>query len=158
MRRSYKAIAAMSQNRVIGDGPRIPWHLPEDFQWFKATTTGNVVVMGRKTFQSIGKPLPNRDTIILSKSGFSYHGVPTVTSLDELDALTQGREVFICGGAQIYEQALPFCSDLYLTRVKRLAIGDAFFPEFEDKFTCGSIIRDTFEFRIEHWKNNGLAA
>lgn len=158
MHRPYKAIAAMSKNRVIGDGPRIPWHIPEDFQWFKKTTTGNVVVMGRKTFGSIGKPLPNRDTIILSRSGFSYPGVPTVSSLEELDALTEGREVYICGGAQIYAQTLPLCSDLYLTQVKRLAVGDAFFPEFESQFTCASIIRDTYEFRIEHWRNNKLTS
>src|SRR5262245_29472359 len=75
---SFKAIAAMSLNRVIGAGNKIPWHLPEDFKWFKQMTTGNVVVMGRKTFESIGKPLPNRETIVLSRGGFSYPGVKTI--------------------------------------------------------------------------------
>src|ERR1041384_5335318 len=83
--KSFKAIAAMSLNRVIGAGNRIPWHLPEDFQWFKKMTTGHVVVMGRKTFESIGKPLPHRETIVLSRSQFSHPGVRTVASLDEID-------------------------------------------------------------------------
>ena len=67
----FQAIAAMSLNRVIGAGNKIPWHLPEDFKWFKATTTGHVIVMGRKTFESIGKPLPNRTTIVLSRAAWS---------------------------------------------------------------------------------------
>jgi dihydrofolate reductase len=104
--KQFKAIAAMSLNRVIGRGNQIPWHLPEDFKWFKRMTTGNVVVMGRKTFESIGKPLPNRETIVVSRSGFSHPGVRTVTSLEEIDLANETREVFICGGGQIYEQAL----------------------------------------------------
>ena len=145
----FKAIVAMSLNRVIGAGNQIPWHLPEDFKWFKATTTGHVIVMGRKTFDSIGKPLPNRTTIVLSRSAFSHPGVTTIRSLDELPAIIAGREVFICGGAQIYAQALPLCSDLFLTLVKReVAGGDAFFPPFEDKFELVEEIRDTPEFKI----------
>ena len=153
----FKAIAAMSENRVIGNGNKIPWHLPEDFKWFKKMTTGNIVVMGRKTFESIGKPLPNRETIILSKSGFSYPGVQTLTDLNELCAQGE-REIFICGGAQIYEQALPQCSDLFLTRVKRVIEGDAFFPLFEDRFERIAIVTDNPEFRIEHWRAFSLPA
>ena len=149
----FKAIVAMSLNRVIGAGNQIPWHLPEDFKWFKATTTGHVIVMGRKTFESIGKPLPNRTTIVLSRSAFSHPGVTTIRSLDELPAIIAGREVFICGGAQIYAQALPLCSDLFLTLVKReVAGGDAFFPPFEDKFELVEEIRDTPEFKILHYR------
>src|SRR5690349_2441456 len=146
--KSFKAIAAMSLNRVIGAGNNIPWHLPEDFKWFKKMTTGHVVVMGRKTFESIGKPLPNRDTIVLSKSGFSHPGVQTARTLSELN-VDAARDVFICGGAQIYEQALPLCSDLFLTRVKRVVEGDAFFPPFENMFERVSIISDTADFTIE---------
>jgi dihydrofolate reductase len=120
-----KAIAAMSLNRVIGNGNQIPWHLPEDFKWFKATTTGHVIVMGRKTFESIGKPLPNRETIVLSRLAFSHPGVKTIRSLDELPDIVGDRQVFICGGAQIYEQTLPLCSELFLTLVKREVEGDA---------------------------------
>ena len=74
----FKAIAAMSLNRVIGAGNRIPWHLPDDFKWFKAKTTGHIIVMGRKTFESIGRPLPNRETIVLSRGGFVFPGVRVV--------------------------------------------------------------------------------
>src|SRR5438876_5577644 len=81
----FKAIAAMSENRVIGQGSKIPWHLPEDFKWFKQMTTGQVVVMGRKTFESIGRPLPNRETVILSRSSFQHPGVRTVATLGEID-------------------------------------------------------------------------
>src|ERR1700756_4706761 len=114
----------MSLNRVIGAGSRIPWHLPEDFKWFKKMTTGQVVVMGRKTFESIGKPLPNRETIVLSRGQFNPPGVRTISNLAEIDPAREAREIFICGGAQLYEQALPLCSDLYLTLVKRIVTGD----------------------------------
>ena len=156
----FKAIAAMSLNRVIGNGNQIPWHLPEDFKWFKATTTGHVIVMGRRTFESIGKPLPNRETIVLSRSAFHYPGVTTMHDLNELvlweKAAPDQREIFICGGAQIYEQALPLCSDLYLTLVKREVTGDAYFPPFEDRFALAGEIRDTPEFKILHYRRRTL--
>jgi dihydrofolate reductase len=148
----FTAIAAMSLNRVIGNGNQIPWHLPEDFKWFKATTSGHVIVMGRKTFESIGKPLPNRETIVLSRSAWSHPGVTTVRSLDELPAPVAHRKVFICGGAQVYEQALPLCSELFLTLVKREVAGDAFFPKFEDQFELVEEIRDTPEFKILRYR------
>ena len=145
----------MSLNRVIGRGNEIPWHLPEDFKWFKRMTTGNVVVMGRKTFESIGRPLPNRETIVVSRSGFSYPGVRTVASLDEIDLTNETRDVFICGGAQIYSQTLPKCSDLYLTVVKREVEGDAFFPSFENEFELKETVMDTPEFRILRYMRKG---
>lgn len=150
----FKAIAAMSENRVIGNGPSIPWHLPEDFKFFKAMTTGHVIVMGRKTFESIGRPLPNRETIIVSRSGFAHPGVRIVTHLDEIDVNADARDVFICGGAQIYALALPLCSDVYLTHVKRVVKGDAFFPPFEDAFSAVATLRDEAEFRIVHYRRN----
>jgi dihydrofolate reductase len=149
--KTFKAIAAMSLNRVIGAGNKIPWHLPDDFKWFKQLTTGNIIVMGRKTFESIGRPLPNRETIVLSRTQFSFPGVRTVSDLSELDLADETREIFICGGAQIYQQALPLCSDLYLTVVKRKVEGDAFFPPFENQFTLVEEIRDTPEFKILHY-------
>ena len=149
--KSLKAIAAMSLNRVIGQGNRIPWHLPEDFKWFKKMTTGNIVVMGRKTFESIGKPLPNRTTIVLSRSGFSYPGIQTIHDLSELHPERETRDIFICGGAQIYAQALPRCSDLYLTLVKRTVEGDAFFPPFENLFAPVEEIMNTADFTVTHY-------
>jgi dihydrofolate reductase len=154
--KSFKAIAAMSLNRVIGAGSKIPWHLPEDFKWFKQMTTGQVIVMGRKTFESIGKALPNRATIVLTRSSAAIPGVQTVSDLSQIDpALPSfaGRDVFICGGAEVYRQTLPLCSDLYLTLVKRVVEGDVFFPEFEDSFVLEREIRDGADFKIMHYRN-----
>jgi dihydrofolate reductase len=148
----FQAIAAMSLNRVIGAGNKIPWHLPEDFKWFKQMTTGQVIVMGRKTFESIGRPLPNRETIVLSRSRFQFPGVRTVSDLSELAPASDSRQIFICGGAQIYQQALPLCSDLFLTLVKREVEGDAFFPPFEHLFELKETIRDGPDFAIQHYK------
>ncbi len=149
----FKAIAAMSLNRVIGRGAEIPWHLPEDFKWFKETTMGGVLVMGRRTFESIGRPLPGRETVVLSRSGFAHDEVRTVGNLDELDPANETRPMFIAGGAQVYEQALPRCSDLLLTVVKREMEGNVFFPKFEDRFTEKSVLREEEEFRIVHYVN-----
>ena len=152
----FKAIAAMSLNRVIGADGKIPWHLPEDFKWFKRMTTGQIIVMGRKTFESIGKPLPDRTTIVLSRSEFSHPGVQTVSKLSRIDLANETRGVFICGGAQVYAQALPLCSDLYLTLVKRVVEGDAFFPPFEDRFELVEEILDRPDFKILHYRNRAL--
>lgn len=143
----------MSLNRVIGAGNQIPWHLPEDFKWFKTMTTGHVIVMGRKTFESIGRPLPNRTTVVLSRSDFSHPGVQTLENLDKIPAFAGDREIFICGGAQIYAQALPQCSDLFLTLVKRQVEGDTFFPPFEHQFDLAETIKDSPEFKILHYRN-----
>lgn len=151
----FKAIAAMSLNRVIGAGNRLPWHLPEDFRWFKRMTTGQVIVMGRKTFESIGRPLPNRTTVVLTRAGAPIPGVRVVADLGQLDAADPafaGREIFICGGAQIYQQALPRCSDLYLTLVLREVEGDTFFPPFEDRFALAGEVLAHPEFRILHYQ------
>jgi dihydrofolate reductase len=154
----FKAIAAMSLNRVIGASNRIPWHLPEDFKWFKKTTTGHVIVMGRKTFESIGKPLPNRTTIVLTRSPGPIPGVRTIADLrqiDPADPALAGREIFICGGAQLYEQALPLCSDLYLTLVQRVVEGDTLFPPFENQFEQAEEVLDRPEFKILHYWRRG---
>jgi dihydrofolate reductase len=154
----FKAIAAMSENRVIGNENKIPWHLPEDFKWFKKMTTGQVVVMGRRTFESIGRPLPNRETIVLSRGTFQFPGVRTVASLEEIDLQREQREVFICGGAQIYASTLSLCSDLYLTLVKRVVDGDTFFPPFETQFKLAGQVTDCADFKILHYKNFILGA
>ncbi len=145
----------MSLNRVIGQGGKIPWHLPEDFKWFKKMTTGQVVVMGRKTFESIGQPLPNRTTIILSRANFSHPGARTAADLSQVDwtdPALAGREVFICGGAQVYAQTLALCSDLYLTLVKRVVEGDVFFPPFEHQFEPIEVMMECPDFKIVHYR------
>jgi dihydrofolate reductase len=154
----FKAIAAMSLNRVIGAANRIPWHLPEDFKWFKKMTTGQVIVMGRKTFQSIGKPLPNRTTIVLTRSAALIPGVRTISDLSQLSQVEPalaGREIFICGGAQLYQQALPLCSDLYLTLVQRVVEGDTLFPPFEDQFELVEEVLNHLEFKVLHYRARG---
>ena len=157
MSQHFTAIAAMSLNRVIGRGSEIPWHLPEDFKFFKQTTMGHVLVMGRKTFESIGRPLPGRETLVLSRLGFNHPGVRCVGSLNELPSPTDERKVFICGGAEIYRQALPLCGDLYLTLVKHRAEGDALFPEFEKDFELVQQLHDTPKFKILHYRNKTVA-
>ncbi len=152
MNKGFKAIAAMSENRVIGARNRIPWHLPEDFKWFKRMTTGQIIVMGRKTYESIGKPLPNRTTLVLSRSGQPIPGARVISSLAELRPGEDAREIFICGGAQVYDEALPLCSDLYLTLVKRQVEGDVFFPQFEDQFEPFKLVLETPEFQITHYR------
>ena len=150
----FKAIAAMSENRVIGQGKKIPWHIPEDFKWFKETTMGHVLVMGRRTFESIGKALPGRETMVLTRGEFSHPDVTVIGSLNEVTPKLEGRTAFIAGGAQIYEQALPRCSDLFLTLVKREVEGDVFFPVFEDHFEEVAVLREEAEFRIIHYRNH----
>jgi dihydrofolate reductase len=154
--KNFKAIAAMSLNRVIGQGNQIPWHLPEDFKWFKAVTMGHVLVMGRKTFESIGRPLPGRETIVLTRGDWTHPTVKTAASLDHLPlAQGDGRTVFIAGGAEIYRQALPLCDELLLTRVKQEVEGDAFFPPFEEQFELVETIRKTLEFDILRYRRKG---
>lgn len=150
----FLAIAAMSENRVIGRGGRIPWHLPDDFKFFKRTTLGHLLVMGRKTFESIGRPLPGRDTIVLTRSAWSYPGVLTASSLNGLPlAPDDPRQVFVCGGAEVYALALPRCSDLYLTHVHRTVAGDTFFPPFEEQFELIAVVLEHPDFTVRHYRN-----
>jgi dihydrofolate reductase len=148
---TIKAIAAMSENRVIGSSGDIPWHLPEDFKWFKKTTMGAILVMGRKTFESIGRPLPGRDTYVISRSSKEIPDVQVFTNLKELEQIQTERTIWIAGGGEIYQQMLNKCSELYLTRVHREVDGDAYFPKFEDEFTRKSILTQNKDFSIEHW-------
>ena len=148
-----QAIAAMSLNRVIGRAGQIPWHLPEDFQWFKRMTTGQVVLMGRRTFESLGKPLPNRTNVVLTRRG-PIAGVTTLRDLAELSASHFApREIFVIGGAEIYAQLLPRCTDLYLSVVLREVAGDAFFPPFEAGFELIDVPLRHAEFEVRHYRN-----
>lgn len=152
--RYFHAIAAMSRNRVIGRGRMIPWHLPEDFKWFKQLTLGHLLVMGRRTFESIGHALPGRETVVLTRSSWTHPGVRTAPSLETLSLPPDDpRKIFICGGAEVYRQALPFCGDLYLTVVKQEVDGDTFFPPFEEQFELVETLRETPEFDIRHYRN-----
>ncbi|MDG1892550.1 MAG: dihydrofolate reductase [Verrucomicrobiota bacterium] len=155
----FQAIAAMAENRVIGNSNRIPWHIPEDFKWFKAKTMGHILIMGRKTFESIGRPLPGRETIILSHSGYQAPGTRTVTSIDQLKELVRQdvRTPFICGGSEIYRQMIADCSDLFLTRVKGIFQGDVFFPEFETLFHHPETVMKKENFIVYHYQSRNSA-
>ena len=132
-------IVAMSENHVIGVNNKLPWRLPNDLQYFKRVTMGKPVVMGRKTFESIGKPLPGRRNIVISRqSDYSVAGVDVVDSLTSAVALGKDiafidghDEVMVIGGAQIYQQALALAERLYITHVAANIEGDAFFPQVD---------------------------
>ena len=126
-------IAAMAKNRTIGSGTRLPWHLPGDLARFKAITMGHTLIMGRKTFESIGRPLPGRKTIVVSRQpGYLAAGCQVAHSLDAaLHLCFDETKVFIAGGGQIYAQALPLAEEIVLTVLEREVDGDVFFPEFD---------------------------
>ena len=147
-KRPWKAIAAMSENRVIGNGGKIPWHLPEDFKWVKTCTRGQVIAMGRKTFESMGRPLPDRQNIVISRQCSDIPGCQVLSSLDELEAYQTDRDIWIFGGAEIYAAAMDRIATLYLTIVRGQYEGDAFFPPFEHLFGPPEPVRDTPEFKI----------
>lgn len=132
-------IWAMSRNRVIGRNNALPWYLPEDLKYFKRVTMGKPVIMGRKTWESIGRPLPGRTNIIVTRNtDFEAEGAKVVHSLDEAIGMAENialingnEEAVVMGGAEIYRQALPRADRLYLTQVHADVEGDAFFPEFD---------------------------
>ncbi len=127
-------IAAMANKRVIGKDNQMPWHLPEDLRHFKAMTLGKPVVMGRKTFESIGRPLPGRHNIVTSRQqGLVIEGVTCVTSFDEALALIgEVEEVVVIGGGQLYQALLPRADKLYLTQIDLDVEGDTYFPFWDD--------------------------
>jgi dihydrofolate reductase len=124
-------IAALARNRVIGWQGDIPWDLPADRRKFRELTMGHPLIMGRRTYESIGRPLPGRATIVLTRqAGYLAPGCRVAHSLAEALALVaDADEVFICGGEEIYRQALPLAERLYLTLVEAEPVGDAWFPE-----------------------------
>lgn len=126
-------IVAVAANGLIGRDNAMPWHLPEDLRYFKKTTMGKPVVMGRKTFCSIGRALPGRPNIVITRDPvWTAEGVETAQGLAEgllrAEELADGGEVMVIGGAQIFEAALPLATRLYLTEVHRVYEGDVFFP------------------------------
>lgn len=127
-----KIIVAMSKNRVIGDSNTLIWHLPEDLKRFRQLTTGNTIVMGRKTYESIGKPLPNRRSIIITRDpDYSVEGCEVVNSLEEA-LLLSNNDCFIIGGGEIYRQAIDIADRIYLTLINKEFEGDTSFPELKD--------------------------
>jgi len=126
-------IVAHDKNRVIGYENKMPWHLPGDLQYFKEMTMGKPIIMGRKTFESIGRPLPGRRNIVITRNRqYNSDGIETVSSLDEALMLTKNdEEVMIIGGEQIFRLALPLANRLYITQINAEFNGDTFFPSYE---------------------------
>lgn len=145
------AIAALTARRVIGAGGTIPWHLPGDLKFFKRTTLGHVVLMGRKTYDSIGKPLPGRENWVLSRSG-DVSGVRMIRTLEEIPAPPPGKTLFLIGGSQLYTALLPRCRSLLLTHVDTEVPGDTYFPDYTSLFDDGTLLErgDGFEIRHHH--------
>ena len=122
-------IVAVAKNRVIGQQNKMPWHLPAELQYFKRITMGHPIIMGRKTFEAIGKALPGRQNIVVSRNaGFVAAGAEVVQSIDDAIAHCKAADAFIIGGATLYSEALPYADKLYLTEVDATPVGDTFFP------------------------------
>ena len=128
-------IAALAENNVIGKDNDLIWHLPADLKHFKNLTTGHHVIMGRKTYESIGRILPNRTFIIVTRNeNYVVDGAIVVHSLrDAINSVKEDEEVFIIGGAEIYQQSLDVADKMYLTKVRQQFEGDAYFPNFDSE-------------------------
>ncbi|WP_368043860.1 dihydrofolate reductase [Thalassolituus sp.] len=144
-------IVAVAENGVIGRNNALPWYLPNDLKYFKQTTMGKPVIMGRKTYESIGKPLPGRTNIVITRQAdYQPEGVKVVSSVEAARELAESvclidgqEEAMIMGGAEIYTLALPHTDRLYLTEVHADVEGDAFFPEY-DKSLWQEVAREDF--------------
>lgn len=142
-------IVAMTPERVIGQGGTLPWHLPEDLAFFKRTTRGHPIVMGRATYDSIGRPLPQRRNLVLSRDPhWQQPGVETLRHPSELDALGLDGEVFVIGGAQIYALLLSRLERLLVSLVHRCHPGDTHFPPFEHQFPTYRCLEKYAQFEI----------
>lgn len=186
---SMFAIAAMSRNRVIGAGNSIPWRIPEELKWFRQMTLGGVVIMGRRTFESLPRPLAGRVNIVLTRHprrlvaeqgdedrffaalvGAAAHrqeeigqlslpnlARPQVRLVRSIESLTRAGltdRAWLCGGAQVFAQFLPDCSELFLSIIDREVEGDAFFPAFEHLFDLAGVAAEFPQFRVLHYVRN----
>lgn len=131
--KNISLIVAVSSNHVIGKDNTLPWHLPEDLKRFRALTTGHHIIMGRKTYESLGRLLPDRTTVIVTRNrNFQVEGAVVVHSLTQaIEACANDSEAFIIGGAELYQQGLQYAQKLYLTQVNASIEGDAFFPPID---------------------------
>jgi dihydrofolate reductase len=130
MQANLTIVVAIDQQRGIGINNALPWHLPEDLAHFKRTTSGHPIIMGRKTFDSIGRPLPKRRNIVITRNPeWQHNGVEVVASVDEAIMLAGSDEAFIIGGAQIFIEALPYVHRLIVTEIGKTFACDTFFPE-----------------------------
>jgi dihydrofolate reductase len=143
----------MTPSRVIGRGGGLPWHLPADLAFFKRATTGHPIVMGRATYDSIGRPLPRRRNIVLTRNpDWTAPGVEAIHHPDELLKLPDlGPQVFIIGGAEVYRAFLPLLDDLLISHLDAEHPGDTYFPGFENEFGGGAAVEEHPGFTVRHW-------
>ncbi|PEZ83937.1 MULTISPECIES: dihydrofolate reductase [Bacillaceae] len=128
-------IVAMDQNRVIGKNNELPWHLPADLQYFKKVTMGHPIIMGRKTFESIGRVLPGRENVIVTRNqDFKAEGCVVLHDIEQIKTFADSRdeEVFVIGGAEIFKEILPVTDRLYITEIHETFEGDTFFPVIDE--------------------------
>lgn len=157
-------IVAVAENGVIGGNNTLLWHISEDLRHFKAITQGHPVIMGRKTYESLGRPLPNRTNVVVTSQQAAIPGCTIVRSLEEALALfPAGEEVFVIGGAQLYAATLPLADRFYLTRVMHAYQGDTRFPEWDEQewmltdsqsFPCGKDFPHPFAFEVYQRRRN----
>ena len=147
------AIVAMTPSRVIGRGGALPWHLPEDLAFFKRTTSGHPVVMGRKTYESIGRPLPKRRNVVLTRdASWAAEGVEVIRHPSDLAGLEGiGGRVFVIGGAEIYAAFLSEIDELLVSHLHAEYDGDTRFPEFESRFPVCEVVESHDDFTVKRW-------
>lgn len=150
---NIKAIAAVSLNGVIGKNGALPWSLPGELKWFKKITLGHIIVMGRKTWESLPGALPGRENWVLSRSSNSAQNQNYFASFDQIIKQAGERTIFIIGGGEIYSSYLGICEELFLTEVQQnIEGGDAFFPAYEDEFECIETLEENSEYVIKKWR------
>ena len=148
----HKAIVAVSQNGVIGKNGDLPWNLPGDLKWFRKITMGQIILMGRKTWESLPGALAGRQNWVLSNNLPGNQDIRVFKSIEEAINAAEGKAIFFIGGEQIYRQSLKFCREIYISEVKlTVEGGDAFFPEFRDEFKLKETLEDNESFSIGLW-------
>lgn len=147
------AVVAMTADRVIGKDGTLPWYLPEDLKFFKRTTSGHPIVMGRKTYESIGRPLPKRRNIVLTRDQeWSADGVEVIHGPEELESLPDLEgQVFIIGGAEIYRAFTPRMDDWLVSHVRTDYEGDTRLAKFEEEFPVASVVEEFPDFVVKRW-------
>ncbi|MFC7339504.1 dihydrofolate reductase [Haloferula chungangensis] len=149
------AVVAMTPDRIIGRDGCLPWHLPEDLAYFKRTTIGHPILMGRKTYESIGRPLPKRRNIVITRdTSWSADGVDVIHSPSALGELGIDGEVFIIGGAEIYQAFLPRLDEILVSYVFQSYPGDTRFPEFEHLFGPAEVLETYEAFEVRRYLSN----
>ena len=148
----FKAIAAVSKNGVIGKQGDLPWRIPGELKWFKKITMGHVIVMGRKTWDSLPGALPGRENWILSKSKLYSENCRTFNSFEQIEKEAGDRTVFIIGGGEIYSSFISKCEELFITEVQQfIEDGDVFFPTFKNQFEFVENLEENEQFILGRW-------